>query len=151
MSSTVIQLRRPGFDLVAFLADSTPAFAVRDARAAWSTRGRTPRHRQEPTMPTPTTTLLPSLIRTGVPLLVGYLLAIPVVKALGVTADQATSLVTVLLSGAYYLLVRLAEHFGSSRFGWLLGYPAAPAYVAPASTPAAPAVPVAQPGDTLGD
>jgi hypothetical protein len=42
---------------------------------------------------------------------------------------------TALSTGVYYLVVRVFEHYVSPRFGWLLGFPAAPTYDAKTSTP----------------
>ena len=73
------------------------------------------------------TTLVPSLIRTLTMLIVGWLIAIPVVNAVGVTSDQLTTLVQLGVTGAYYLLVRLLERVNPA-FGWLLGLAKQPAY-----------------------
>lgn len=77
--------------------------------------------------------MLPSLLRTAVPLIVGYFLAWPAAKLLGLTEDQITSLVTVVISALYYLAVRLLERV-APQFGWLLGYASAPVYPAPTGT-----------------
>jgi hypothetical protein len=76
-------------------------------------------------------TFLPSILRTFVPLLVGYFGAWPVATALGLSDNQVTSLVTVGLTGGYYLVVRLAERYVLPQAGWLLGWAAAPVYVSP--------------------
>lgn len=75
---------------------------------------------------------LPSVLRTLVPLAIGYFLAWPAAKAFGLTEDQITSLITIVITGIYYLVVRLLEQFVLPQFGWLLGYASAPLYVAPA-------------------
>lgn len=75
--------------------------------------------------------LAPSLVRTVVPLVVGYFLAWPVTKLLGLTEEQVTSLVTVAVTALYYLGVRLAEQY-VPQLGWLLGYAATPVYDTPA-------------------
>lgn len=72
--------------------------------------------------------VLPSILRTLVPILVGYFAAWPVAKALGLTDEQVTSLITALITAAYYLAVRLLEQV-APQFGWLLGYASAPKYV----------------------
>jgi hypothetical protein len=79
--------------------------------------------------------ILPSVLRTLVPLAVGYFLAWPVTRALGLTEEQITSLITVVVSAIYYLIVRLAEQY-VPRLGWLLGYPSAPKYLAMNHLPA---------------
>jgi hypothetical protein len=75
---------------------------------------------------------LPSVVRTVVPLLVGYFTAWPVAGLLGLREDQITSLITIVVTGLYYLLVRLAEQYVLPQAGWLLGYASAPVYVPPA-------------------
>lgn len=83
-------------------------------------------------------TLLPSLIRTGVPLLVGWLLSLPVVPAIlgalgaGDSQEQRRLLaqaVTLLITFAYYAAVRLLEKYVSPKFGWALGLASEPVYV----------------------
>jgi putative effector of murein hydrolase len=75
--------------------------------------------------------LLPSILRTFVPLAVGYFLAWPVAKWLGLSEDQITSLITAAITAIYYLAVRLLEQV-APQFGWLLGYASKPLYVTPA-------------------
>lgn len=70
--------------------------------------------------------LLPSLIRTLVPLIVGHLLSIAFFADANVAG--LTELVTLLVSGIYYLAVRVLEYYASKRFGWLLGWPNQPKY-----------------------
>ena len=90
---------------------------------------RVPRHKEITV--TPPASLLPSIPRTLVPLLVGYFAALPVVRALGLTDDQMVGLVTVLVSAVYWLVVRLLEKV-APQFGWLLGYASPPVYAPPA-------------------
>jgi hypothetical protein len=75
---------------------------------------------------------LPSILRTLVPLAVGYFAAWPVAKALGLTEDQVTSLITAVITAVYYLLVRALEQ-AWPQAGWLLGYAAKPVYVPPSA------------------
>lgn len=75
-------------------------------------------------------TFLPSVIRTVVPLVVGYFLAWPVAGWFGLQDDQVTSLVTVVVTALYYALVRLAEIYVLPQIGWFLGWAAAPTYPA---------------------
>lgn len=75
-----------------------------------------------------------SIVRTLVPMIVGALLGLSVVKQAGITEEQATIVVTALVQFAYYWLARLAEEHLSPRFGWLLGVAKRPEY-----TPAPPA------------
>ena len=82
-----------------------------------------------------------SLIRTIVPLVVGWLIALPVTPWLltvaGVGSDQAAAwlggIVTTILASAWYLLGRLLEVYVRPRLGWLLGLAQQPTY--PPSTP----------------
>jgi hypothetical protein len=73
--------------------------------------------------------VLPSILRTVVPLIVGWVLAQPVVAGLGVTEADATTAATAVVTGLYYVAVRLLEQL-HPRFGWLLGLPVAPTYTA---------------------
>lgn len=72
----------------------------------------------------------PSLVRTVVPLIVGWLLSLPLAKWFGVTSDQLVPLVTVVVASVYYAVVRWLEQHVSSRFGWLLGLAKQPVYPA---------------------
>lgn len=69
-----------------------------------------------------------SLIRTGVPALVGWLVSLAAARGLHLSGDALTSVLTPLASFAYYTLFRVAEHYVSPRFGWLLGYARPPQY-----------------------
>lgn len=71
---------------------------------------------------------LPSVLRTVVPLLVGYFAAWPVAGLLGLQDDQITNLVTLGVTVLYYAAVRALETYIGPRFGWLLGYAARPVY-----------------------
>lgn len=70
----------------------------------------------------------PSIIRTIVPWIVGTLLTIAAGRGLSLPESVATEVVTVVVSGVYYGLVRLAEVRLSPLWGWLLGLPTAPTY-----------------------
>lgn len=74
---------------------------------------------------------LPSVLRTVVPLLVGYFAAWPVAGWFGLQDDQVTSLVTLLVTAVYYLAVRLAEQYVEPNIGWLLGWAGRPVYPLP--------------------
>lgn len=77
---------------------------------------------------------LPSVVRTFVPLLVGYFTAFPFVQLFGLEAEQITSLITIVVTGLYYVLVRFLEAYVLPQAGWLLGYASAPVYVPPAAS-----------------
>jgi hypothetical protein len=81
-----------------------------------------------------------SIVRTVVPIVVGYFLALPVVRLLGLTHDQAVGLVTALLTAVYYAGARTAEHYFPAA-GWLLGIATAPVYPTPPAVTAAPTSP----------
>ena len=69
--------------------------------------------------------LVASVVRTFVPILVGYVVAAFTKIGVPVNADDVTNLVNGLVSfgiaAAYYLIVRVLETFANSKFGWLLG------------------------------
>lgn len=67
--------------------------------------------------------VLISLIRTGAPLVAGFILTLPI----NVDGPAVTSLVTALVTALYYGVVRVAERKWPN-IGWFLGYPAAPKY-----------------------
>lgn len=78
--------------------------------------------------------LLPSLIRTLVPLIVGWALSLPITPALldllqVTTADATQALtagVTAVVAGLYYLAVRMFEVYVRPKFGVLLGWASQP-------------------------
>lgn len=74
--------------------------------------------------------MLPSIIRTVVPLIVGWLLSIPVVAGLGIDQSALETLFSTLISIVYYVVVRQIEKY-YPKAGILLGYPAAPSYTPP--------------------
>ena len=74
---------------------------------------------------------LPSVLRTVVPLIVGYFAAWPVAGWFGLQDDQVTALVTVLVTAVYYLLVRVAETYLEPNLGWFLGWAGRPVYPLP--------------------
>lgn len=73
---------------------------------------------------------LKALVRTIVPLIVGYLLGLAALAGVGLPAGTSQLLeliLTAVFTAGYYALVRWL----SSRwawFGWLLGYPTNPTY-----------------------
>lgn len=80
--------------------------------------------------------MLTSIIRTVVPIVVGWMLSLGVVRAAGVTEADLTLVVTGLLTVAgqvvYYVALRAVERYLPSA-GWLLGRPVQPTYVDPAA------------------
>ncbi|GAA1161836.1 hypothetical protein F4556_005066 [Kitasatospora gansuensis] len=72
--------------------------------------------------------LYASLVRTGVPALVGWLVVTAARYGLDLDPTALAGVLLPVVSFAYYALFRLAEHFVSPRWGWLLGYAKPPAY-----------------------
>ncbi|MFF0409711.1 hypothetical protein ACFYUY_04660 [Kitasatospora sp. NPDC004745] len=75
-----------------------------------------------------------SAIRTGVPALVGWLIALASSWGLDIDAGALSGVLTPIAVFVYYAVFRAAEHYISPRWGWLLGYARPPAY-APAKAP----------------
>ncbi len=76
----------------------------------------------------PVGSLLPSVLRTFVPLIVGAVISILARLGDTVDSDAVTTIVTAGITGVYYLVVRVLEYRVKPQFGWLLGYPAQPTY-----------------------
>lgn len=74
-----------------------------------------------------------SLVRTGVMLAIGWLLAYAGRHGLHMDVSQAS--LDSVATAAYYIAVRAMEHYVNPRFGWLLGLARKPQYEA---TPAPP-------------
>ena len=72
--------------------------------------------------------LFVSLIRTGVPALAGWLVALAARHGLGLDAQALSGVLTPLAAFCYYAVFRLAEQYVSPRWGWLLGYARPPQY-----------------------
>ncbi|MGW7579716.1 hypothetical protein ACWGKU_05020 [Kitasatospora sp. NPDC054768] len=71
-----------------------------------------------------------SLLRTGVPALVGWLVAAAARYGLDLDATALAGILVPVASFTYYAVFRAAEHYLSPRWGWLLGYAKPPAYPA---------------------
>ena len=69
-----------------------------------------------------------SLVRTVVPIVVGAVVSALAKLKLGIDAEAATAVVTVVISTAYYTGVRLMEEFVSPAWGRLLGIAKIPTY-----------------------
>lgn len=81
-----------------------------------------------------------ALIRTGVPAVVGTVIAFFIDRGVNISDDQVTALSAALIPlciSLYYVLVTALERNVNPAFGWLLGAPKAPSYgsVASESTP----------------
>lgn len=77
--------------------------------------------------------VLAGLVRTAVPLVVAFLANLGLVKTLGLTDDQLTNAVSLVLGALYWLIVRLLEVYVAPRFGWLLGIARTPVYGTPSA------------------
>lgn len=81
----------------------------------------------QPTV-TATSSVAPSLVRTVVPYIVGFLASLLANAGFNVDSAMLTPLVTLVAGSAYYWLARLAEQHISPRFGWFLGLAKQPEY-----------------------
>lgn len=72
-----------------------------------------------------------SLVRTFTPIIVGAVLgwfATAGIELDGEFSASLTLLVSGVLSGVYYIAVRLLETYVAPKFGWLLGLAKSPEY-----------------------
>ncbi|MEV0444962.1 hypothetical protein AB0I46_39255 [Streptomyces spectabilis] len=69
-----------------------------------------------------------SLLRTGVPAAVGWIVAVALRHGLELDSTAVTGVLTPIVTFVYYGLFRLAEQRLSPSFGWLLGYARPPQY-----------------------
>lgn len=72
--------------------------------------------------------LYASLLRTGIPALVGWLFALSTRYGLELDSTALTGVLTPVCIFVYYAVFRLAEKYLSPRFGWLLGFARPPEY-----------------------
>ncbi|WP_438470910.1 hypothetical protein [Streptomyces asiaticus] len=72
--------------------------------------------------------LYASLLRTGVPTAVGWLVAVALRHGLDLEATAVTGVLAPVTTFVYYGVFRFAEEHMSPRFGWLLGYARPPKY-----------------------
>jgi hypothetical protein len=124
----------PWFFNPATSEDVRPAPDQYEQAATWN--DYTEHQKETPVPQDASPSLLPSLIRTVVPLLVGILITWAAKAGLNLAEGDVTALLTALITAVYYATVRLIEQKFPAA-GWLLGYPAAPTYGKPA-TPDAP-------------
>ncbi|MEU8968948.1 hypothetical protein AB0D11_06670 [Streptomyces monashensis] len=75
--------------------------------------------------------LYASLLRTGVPAAVGWLVSVALRHGLDLDATAVSGVLTPIVIFGYYGTFRLAEEHVSPRFGWLLGYARPPKYEGP--------------------
>lgn len=101
--------------------------------------------------------IIASLIRTLVPWLVGYILALAAKANLPLPESLAVEVVSIALGGLYYAVVRVLETRGKNAWGWLLGLASQPTYEAtakadetsPTGESAAPSSDVAEEGEPV--
>ncbi|MET9353600.1 hypothetical protein ABZY14_11450 [Streptomyces sp. NPDC006617] len=79
--------------------------------------------------------LYASLLRTGVPAAVGWLVAVALRHGLDLDATAVSGVLTPAVIFVYYGVFRFAEEHVSPRFGWLLGYARPPKYEDPQLSP----------------
>lgn len=85
--------------------------------------------------------LFPSMMRTIVPLAVGWVLTWLTAIGVDFSSEQVTSVVTVLFAGAYYTVFRVLERlapkdgFTEKLAGFFLGYARPPEYPKPSEPP----------------
>lgn len=98
--------------------------------------------------------LFPSVLRTVVPLVAGWVITALVSIGVNFPSEQVTAVVTAVITAGYYLLFRLLEKSaptgsGAAKlFGLLLGYARPPEYPATPvvrDTPTVAAVPPSDP------
>jgi hypothetical protein len=101
------------------------------------------------------TTLLPSVLRTLVPIIYAMLVKWGVVEWFDLPSVLWENVITALVTTGFYILLRLAERY-QSQIGWLLGYAQQPVYVkgevlavAKEPTPAAESVAPQEPTTTV--
>lgn len=73
---------------------------------------------------------MPAIVRTAVPVLYALLARIgltPILTDLGISEEFVNNALATLVALVIYMLVRVLERH-SDKWGWLLGYPAAPNY-----------------------
>ncbi|MGM9465368.1 hypothetical protein [Streptomyces murinus] len=78
--------------------------------------------------------LYASLLRTGVPAAVGWLVALGLRHGLSLDPSAVAGVLTPIAIFVYYGVSRFAEEHVSPRFGWLLGYARPPKYEDPKRT-----------------
>ncbi|MFJ4939014.1 hypothetical protein ACIP8U_34830 [Streptomyces pseudovenezuelae] len=69
-----------------------------------------------------------SLLRSGVPAVAGWLVAVALRHGLDLDVTAVTGILTPVATFAYYGVFRFAEENLSPWFGWLLGYARPPQY-----------------------
>lgn len=72
-----------------------------------------------------------AIIRTVVPFLLGWFVALAAKAGLDIDSATAEASITFLVGTLYYVAVMLLQKYVSPSFGWLLGSPTVPEYVKP--------------------
>lgn len=73
-------------------------------------------------------TLLPSVLRTLVPMIYAFLVHKGVVAWFGFDEALTNNAITVVVTVLFYIVLRVAERYWD-KIGWLLGYGQQPVYV----------------------
>lgn len=84
-------------------------------------------------IPDPGASVLPSIVRTVVPYLIGLIGSFLAARGLGLDENakaNLTGLLTFGIGSIYYVVVRAVEKSNPSA-GWFLGVPKAPVYTPP--------------------
>ncbi|MEM8905599.1 MAG: hypothetical protein AAGA17_02300 [Actinomycetota bacterium] len=68
-----------------------------------------------------------SIVRTIVPMIVGFVLSLPIVSSLDIDQAALETVVSGVVVSVYYVVVRFLEE-RHAVFGWLLGLARTPTY-----------------------
>lgn len=71
---------------------------------------------------------LPGSLRTIIPIVIALLAQQGVSEIPGVDSATFSVVIAAIVTYIYYFIVRILERVSSTRWGWLIGYPAAPVY-----------------------
>lgn len=70
----------------------------------------------------------PGSLRTIIPIVVALLAQQGISSLPGVDSTTFSIVVAAVVTYLYYFAVRVLERVSSTKWGWLIGYPAAPTY-----------------------
>lgn len=70
----------------------------------------------------------PGLVRTAVPIIIALLVSRGLDASGLIDAPTLNLIVAGVVTWLYYFVVRVLERASTTKWGWLLGYPAAPQY-----------------------
>lgn len=72
--------------------------------------------------------LSPSLVRTFVPFLVGFVGSFLARHGLNINDDALSAVLVLVIGYLYYVVARFLEVYGSAKWGYILGVAKAPGY-----------------------